>query len=224
MAQPLDTTIYVASINTAWSTELCLRSLDARDSGHPYQVVVGDCGSTDGTLPMLVKMLKRGVVDDIELAPRGRRHAGWIDQWLSTCTTDYMILLDSDVEIRQDGWLADLHQARFLHDAAFVTAAMEAERADLIKPGVMMARRPTVYCMLIDVAKVRALGRSFEEWYDGVVGYDVGAWVFVGLVQAGVPYAVMPDSWRPSVKHYEAMSYGKSSSNGVPRSARTGRR
>ena len=45
-------------------------------------------------------------------------------------------------------------------------------------------RRPTVYCMLIDVAKVRAVGRSFEEWYDGPVGYDVAAWVFAGVVEA----------------------------------------
>jgi hypothetical protein len=157
---------------------------------------------------MLVKMLKGGVVDDLELAPHGRTHAGWIDHWLSTCSTEYMVLLDSDVEIRQDGWLADLHQARSLHDAAFVTAAMEAERSEPTKPGVTMAERPTVYCMLIDVAKVRAVGRSFEEWYDGPVGYDVGAWVFVRLVEEKTPYAVMPESWLPSVKHYEAMSYG----------------
>jgi glycosyltransferase involved in cell wall biosynthesis len=209
VAEPSDTTIYVASINTAWNTELCLRSLDVRDSGHPYRVVVGDCGSTDRTLPMLVKMLKRGVVDDIELAPRGRTHAGWIDHWLSTCSSDYMVLLDSDVEIRKDNWLTDLHRARALHDAAFVTAAMEAERLEPTKPGVMMAGRPTVYCMLIDVGKVRGVGRSFEEWYDGPVGYDVAAWVFLGLVQAKIPYVVMPESWLPSVKHYEAMSYGK---------------
>ncbi len=204
-----DTTIYIASIDTAWNTELCLRSVDVRDSGHAYQVVVGDCGSTDRTLPMLVKMLNRGLVDDIELEPRGRAHAGWIDHWLSTCNTDYMVLLDSDVEIRQDGWLADLHRARSVHNAAFVTAAMEDERLEATKPGVIMARRPTVYCILIDVAKVRAVGRSFEEWYDGPVGYDVAAWVFLGLVEAKIPYAVMPESWLPSVKHYEAMSYGK---------------
>ena len=158
---------------------------------------------------MLVKMLKGGLVDDIELAPRGRSHAGWIDHWLDTCSTEYLVLLDSDVEIREDGWLGDLHRARSAHDAAFVTAAMEAERAEQTKPGIIMARRPTVYCMLIDVAKVRAVGRSFEEWYDGPVGYDVAAWVFLGLVEAKIPYAVMPESWLPSVKHYEAMSHGK---------------
>ena len=209
MTQTSDTTIYVATINTAWNTELCIRSIDVRHSGHPYQVVVGDCGSTDRTLPMLVKMLKRGLVDDVELAPRGRRHAAWIDHWLSTCSTDYMVLLDSDVEIREDGWLADLHRTRSLHGAAFVTAAMEAERTEPTKPGIMMSRRPTVYCMLIDVAKVRAVGRSFEEWYDSPVGYDVAAWVFRGLVEAEIPYAVMPEGWLPSIKHYEAMSYGK---------------
>lgn len=209
MAQAPDTTVYIASINTAWNTELCLRSLHVRDGGRPYRVIVGDCGSTDATLPMLVKLLKRGLVEDIELAPHGRRHAGWIDHWLSTCGTDYMVLLDSDVEVRKDGWLADLHRARSLCEAAFVTAAMEEERSEPTKPGVTMAKRPTVYCMLIDVAKVRALGRSFEEWYDGPMGYDVAAWLFLGLAEAEIPYAVMPETWLPSVKHYEAMSYGK---------------
>ena len=66
MTQASDTTICIATINTAWNTELCLRSLDVRDGGHPHQVVVGDCGSTDGTLPMLVKMAQRGLVDDID--------------------------------------------------------------------------------------------------------------------------------------------------------------
>jgi hypothetical protein len=158
---------------------------------------------------MLVKMLSCGLVNDIELAPGGRTHAGWIDHWLSICSTDYMVLLDSDVEIRKDGWLADLLRARSVQDAAFVTAAMEAERLEPTKPGIMMAGRPTVYCILIDVAKVRAVGRSFEEWYDSPVGYDVAAWLFLGLVEAKIPYVVMPESWRPSVKHYEAMSYGK---------------
>ena len=110
-AQQPDTTICIASVNTAWNTELCLRSLQVRDSGHPSRVVVGDCGSTDRTLPMLVRMARRAVVDDIELAPRGRNHATWIDHWLSTCPTEYMVLVDSDVEVRLDGWLAELHRA-----------------------------------------------------------------------------------------------------------------
>lgn len=209
MAEQPDTTICIASINTAWSTELCVRSLQVRDPGHPCRVVVGDCGSTDHSLPMLVRMARRGVVEGIELAPRGRTHAGWIDHWLSTCPTDYMVLLDSDVEVRLDGWLAELHRARSEHDAVFVTATMEKERAEITRPGVKMARRPTVYCMLLDVARARAVGRSFEEWYDGSTGYDVAAWFFAGVVDAGSPYVVMSEAWRPAVKHYEAMSYGQ---------------
>ncbi len=208
-AQQPDTTICIASVNTAWNTELCLRSLQVRDAGHPSRVVIGDCGSTDRTLPMLVRMARRGVVDDIELAPRGRTHATWIDHWVRTCPTDYMVLVDSDVEVRLDGWLAELHRARSEHGATFVTAMMEEERPEITRPGTKMSKRPTVYCMLLDVAKARAVGRSFEEWYDGPVGYDVAAWFFAGVIDTGMPYVVMPEAWRPSVKHYEAMSYGK---------------
>ena len=85
---------------------------------------------------------------------------------------------------------------------------MEEQRPEITKPGVTMARRPTVYCMLLDVARILAVGRSFEEWYDGAIGYDVAAWLFVGILDANVPYAVMPENWLPAVKHYEAMSHG----------------
>jgi hypothetical protein len=157
---------------------------------------------------MLVRMARRGVVDDIEVVPSGRRHAAWIDHWLRTCSTDYIVLLDSDVEVRMDAWLAELHRVRSLNDAAFVTAMMEEGRLEIAKPGVKMSRRPTVYCMLLDVAKARAVGRSFEEWYDGSIGYDVAAWFFAGILASQLPYGVMPETWRPAVKHYEAMSHG----------------
>ncbi len=209
MAARPASTICIASINTAWATELCLRSLEVRDAGRPYRVIIGDSGSTDGTLPMLVRMLQRGVVDDIELAAGGRRHAAWIDHWVATCPTEYLVLLDSDVEIRQDGWLADMHRERAEHEAVLVTAELEPPRPEWTKPGVQIEARPAAYCMLLDVAKVRALGRSFEEWYDGSVGYDVGAWVFAGIVDAGMSYAVMPQSWLPAVRHWGAMSYAR---------------
>jgi glycosyltransferase involved in cell wall biosynthesis len=209
VTQQPDTTVCIASVNTAWNTELCLRSLQVREAGHSFRVVVGDCGSTDRTLPMLVRMARRGVVDDIELAPRGRTHATWIDHWLSTCPTRYMVLLDSDVEVRLDGWLAQLHRARSESGAALVTSVMEEERPEITRPGVKMSRRPTVYCILLDVAKARSVARSFEEWYDGPVGYDVGAWFFAGVIDGEMPYVVMPEAWLPAVKHYEAMSYGK---------------
>jgi hypothetical protein len=59
------------------------------------------------------------------------------------------------------------------------------------------------------VAKVRALGRSFEEWYDGSVGYDLGAWVFAGVVDARMSYAVRPQSWFAGGRHRGAMWYAR---------------
>ena len=57
MTQEPDTTIWIASINTAWNTEWCLRSPQVRDAEDPYRVV-GDCRSTDRTLPMVVRMAR----------------------------------------------------------------------------------------------------------------------------------------------------------------------
>jgi GT2 family glycosyltransferase len=65
-----DITVHVASWNTASATELCLRTM-RRHAGHPFALVVGDGGSTDGSLAMLRDFAQRGW---LELEVRAGAH------------------------------------------------------------------------------------------------------------------------------------------------------
>ena len=53
-------TAYIANLNTARVTELCIRSM-REFSGDEFALVVGDCGSTDGSLRMLERFASHGL-------------------------------------------------------------------------------------------------------------------------------------------------------------------
>src|ERR1017187_6837645 len=115
-----DVTIFIASINTASATELCIRSIHRYTPKGTYTLCVGDCGSTDGSLPRLMKLLHDDFIDDVVLAPRGRSHGSWLDYWTSTCVTRFAVMIDSDVEILQPYWLDALVKTARGTDAAIV--------------------------------------------------------------------------------------------------------
>jgi Glycosyl transferase family 2 len=212
-----DVTLAIASLNTQWATELCLRSLRACDAGAPFRVVVGDCGSTDGSLPMLTRSLKSGIIDELEVAPRGRFHQQWADHWVTTTQTPYLVMLDSDVEIRADGWLKEMLER--LNGAGACAASVDSENPNFRSPWdgtpLRLGRRFSMHCALFNVAAVRATGRSFAardvDPEDGgrTIRYDVGGWL-----GAGLELAVMPDGWEQShIVHYRAMSWAMEAQN-----------
>jgi hypothetical protein len=208
-----EVTIGIASINTRMATELCLRSLEAHDAGKPYHLVVGDCGSTDGTLPMLIRRLRANMINELELAPRGRLHAQWVDHWVNNCWTPYLFTLDSDVEIRADGWLQEMldHLGPAGACAASITPENLAQKSPIDGLYRHVGRKLSMHCALFDLKTVRALGRSFllvdleDPHGGGLIRYDVGGWV-----TAGLDVAVMPAGWEAShIVHYGAMSWAK---------------
>ncbi len=104
-----DVQVHFASINTAGVTELCIRTM-RHFAGYPFSLVVGDCGSTDGSIPMLQAFAARGWLE-LEIAPDGRRHPDWLDQWLASCPTRYAVFCDSDIEFRRSGWSSDFAES-----------------------------------------------------------------------------------------------------------------
>src|SRR5207253_510528 len=93
--------VYIASFNTAPSTELCIRSL-LRYAGLPLQLTVGDSSTRDGSRAMLERFERKGLLR-LEVAPQGRAHADWLDGWVITCPDRYALFVDSDMEFLQYG-------------------------------------------------------------------------------------------------------------------------
>ncbi len=208
--------MYVASLNTAAATELCVRTIH-KYAGTPFTLVVGDSGSTDRTLPRLRGFEQRGWLT-LEEAPEGRRHAEWLNHWVATCTTRYATFVDSDMEFLADGWLADLVARAGESSAALVTSRVQelGDRGHRDRDGtaVRWAPRPTAWLMMVDVAQVRNLDAGFGFRYaddpdspGARIAYDTGAFLYAQLAEHGLVCSVMPPGWDACYHHFGGMTW-----------------
>lgn len=212
-----DVTVHVANFNTKRVTELCIRSM-RHYAGRPFDLVVGDAGSTDGSQALLQGFADRGWLD-LEVAPGGRKHAEWLDQWLASCPTRFCVFSDSDVEYLQPDWLTDLVTKASTTGAALVCARMQHPPDTFEHPLTgakrRLAPRPTPWLLLLDVDQVRGrVDASFRyvdeedpDAYGGKVAYDVGAAYFAALEAAGLGWAEMPPEWQPKFRHYGGLTW-----------------
>ena len=104
-----DVRVHIASINTARVTELCIRTMH-RYAGYPFTLVVGDGGSTDGSLEMLRRLERQGWLE-LEVAPNGRLRTEWLDHWFAECSERLAVFSDSDVEYLRPNWLREMVDA-----------------------------------------------------------------------------------------------------------------
>lgn len=218
--------VHFASINTKAVTELTIRTMQ-RYAGYPFELVVGDCGSTDGSLAMLRAFEQAGRLR-LEVAPGGRRHPDWLDEWYATCPTRYAVFCDSDVEFRRSGWLRDMVEAAERSGAALVATRIQARGGVPYTHPVtgaqrILAERPEMWLLLIDVDQTRPrVSTSFaycEETRasDGAkLAYDTGAAFFRAVVEAGLPYVEMPPEFRRAYLHYGSMSWQRSGDRRMP--------
>src|SRR4051794_38476315 len=149
--------VYVASVDTRAATELCVRTIH-RFAGMPVNLVVGDGGSTDGSLEMLRRFEREGLLT-LEVEPDGRRHAAWLAHWVDTSPFRYAVFVDSDMEFLSDGWLVDLVDEANRTGAAMVASRFQdlpsENRFDQQGRPLRYAVRPTAWLMLVDVARIR---------------------------------------------------------------------
>jgi hypothetical protein len=220
-------TVHVASLDTKHVTELCIRSM-RHYAGRSFDLVVGDAGSTDGSLTMLRRFEERGWLT-LEVAAGGRKHAEWLDLWLSRCPTRFAVFSDSDVEYLRGGWLRDMVERATTTGAALVGARMQWPPDTFVHPVSGAARRlaprPTPWLLLLDVEQVRGrVDASFRyvdvedpEAFGGKVAYDVGAAYFAALEASGLTWAEMPPEWQPTFRHFGGLTWLKSGPSATAR-------
>ncbi|HEV7524946.1 MAG TPA: glycosyltransferase [Acidimicrobiia bacterium] len=212
----VDVRVHVASINTRSSTELCIRSM-RESAGHPFDLVVGDGNSTDGSLAMLERFQQRGWLK-LERADGPRMHGDWLDGWLKDCPTRYCVFCDSDMEFLAGGWLRDMVDEMTSTGAALVCAYFTPPNPDYVHPvfqnRMQLGPRPSPWLLLLDLDQVRDISSSFlfheELSADGspTIAYDVGGYFFHELVERGLPWRAMPESFLAKVHHFGGMSWG----------------
>ena len=196
-------------------------------AGRDFELVVGDAGSTDGSLPMLRGFEARGWLE-LEVAAGGRKHAEWLDLWLGRCADPLRGLQRLGRRVprsrlarrpRRHG-ASDRRRARVRADAVrrpdtFVHPVTGAARR--------LAPRPTPWLLLLDTEQVRGrVDASFgyhdvvdPDAFGGKVAYDVGAAYFAALDAAGLTWAEMPPAWQPKFRHFGGLTWLKSGKAGA---------
>ena len=212
-------TVHVATLNTAHVTELCIRSM-RRYAGRPFDLKVGDAGSTDGSVALLRAWEALGWLT-LEEAAGGRTHADWIDGWLASCASRFAVFSDSDVEYREPGWLTDIVAMAQESGAALVCGRMLNPSGVYVHPVTgatrRLANRPSPWLLLLDLDQVRGVvdatfqSRDVKDPASGSVGtsFDVGATYFQALVDAGLTWTEMPPEWRSKFRHFGGLTWLK---------------
>jgi hypothetical protein len=212
----IDVTVHIASFNTIACTELAVRTAVSR-AGVAHHLVVGDAGSTDGSVALLEGFAADGLLD-LELAPDGREHFEWLDHWTATCTTRWAVFVDSDVEFHRAGWLREILSVADSGGHALVCAELLPAHANTVEPvshaTVYLASRPAPWLLLIDCAQIRQLTVSFkwfaepsDERHEGQILYDTGGKLFAALMASGCTWAAMPPSFQGAYTHFGNMSW-----------------
>ncbi len=210
-----DVCIYVASANTNPATELCIRTIH-RHAGYPFELVVGDGASQDGSLQVLRDLAGRGWLQ-LQEATGWRQHTEWLDEWLASCDRRYAVFVDSDVAFLQEGWLRDLVATARSTEAALVCAELGPEIPNHPLPGsakpVRLAARPSAHLLLLDVLQVKSLGTSFApsieeaDVPEGLISHDAVAKFFIDLQRKGLHYEVMQPAFTAKFRHWGGLSW-----------------
>ena len=212
-------TVHVATLNTAHVTELCIRSM-RKYAGRPFELKVGDAGSTDGSVELL-RAWEALEWLSLEEAVGGRTHADWIDGWLAACTSRFAVFSDSDVEYREPGWLSDIVETAETTGAALVCGRMLNPTGVYVHPVTgatrRLANRPSPWLLLVDLDQVRGVvdatfqSRDVKDPTSATVGtsFDVGATYFQALVDAGLTWKEMPPEWRSKFRHFGGLTWLK---------------
>lgn len=207
--------VHIASWNSRASTELTIRTAQ-RFAQHPFELIVGDGGSTDGSVEMLRDFAGQGVLR-LERVTGGRSHGDWIDRWITRCTAQYAVYVDSDIEFLRPGWLAELVAAARHTRADLVYAeAMAGDRAFTdLRTGelVELAPRPAPWLFLMDVRRAWGVNAGFDEisFTPGGGGrrrvHDVGGWFFIEARRHGLTHHMMARSYRRHYRHFGGASW-----------------
>ena len=211
-----DVTVCIASYNTRRATEVAIRRVLAQRDVN-VRLRVGDAGSTDGSLVMLHRFADRGVLD-LQVAPQGRSHGEWLDDWTATSDTPFTAFVDSDLFLLRAHTLRRLVDALVDGDALLATChrvpEIENYVSDLNGDRYRVATRVAPWLLAFRTKEVRALDASWQyRWEarpdlpEGAMSWDVGADVDAALRAAGRPAHVMPADFDREWIHVGGLSW-----------------
>jgi glycosyltransferase involved in cell wall biosynthesis len=171
-------------------------------------------------------MSRSGLLEKIELAPKGRSHSDWLDYWTSSCESDYAVFLDSDVEILNEFWLERLVLVAEAEGCALVTSEILNQSATAYRDFTGVTRRlyprPAPWMVLIrpDVCRTMGSWKFFilndTTIKEGAWAYDSGSLIYQNLLAESKIVKAMDKNFIKFFRHYGGFSWvAKTKAKGV---------
>lgn len=173
-----EVTIAFVSFNTWTLTKLCLDSI-FKFTTTPYNLIVADNGSRDGSREELKKIEETGRLMLIELEQDKDEfgsigHARALDRIMKFVTTNYTLIFDSDCIALRHDWVKDL-----LKELDNNTKAIGAKPFRVVDDIGMIHSN----CLLFETDLYNNLNLTFKP--DHIRNIDTGGWISIGFVKAG---------------------------------------
>jgi hypothetical protein len=208
--------VCIASFNTRRATEVAIRRALAQ-RGVEVELHVGDGGSVDGSVDMLSRFADRGMLQ-LRLAPEGRSHGEWLDEWTATVQQPVTAFVDSDLFLLRSTTLQRLVHALGASDSVLATCRRVPPIADYVSDlngdRYRVAARVAPWLLAFRTQELRDLGASWQyRWEarpdlpEGAMSWDVGADVDAALTMAGKPAHVMPAQFGREYVHVGGLSW-----------------
>ncbi len=174
----------------------------------PFNVLVVDNNSTDGSIEMLQQF---PWVETLKLSGLkiGERHGKALDAGIAQVRTKYFLVLDSDIEILDHNWLQELLDEILKTDAVFVGDTTPDYKT---KIGGNFRERAFPQCLLVNTEFFKENKCTFSPKYDwggNSIQLDVGADLLSKVKENNKPYAQLSPGVKNRLLHYEGITAGK---------------
>jgi glycosyltransferase involved in cell wall biosynthesis len=222
-------TVFIASLNTKWPLILTIESLAKRTRYENYRIIVGDSGSTDGTVEWLQRAAGRLRLD-VRLAKQPMQHSDWLNWMWQHAETDYWCAVDSDMWFLQADWLGDMVSHVTANPQAAILSAEPKCAANAVREpvgGLLVdqAETPCTWLFMVRTSVRSKISRPDFRFVNAGVRknsrrpllYDTGGQLLQECLDAGFLHAIMPRWFQRKYHHFGSLTWIEShlaSSNG----------
>tara|TARA_B100002003_G_C13893345_1_gene435540 strand:+ start:25 stop:699 length:675 start_codon:yes stop_codon:yes gene_type:complete len=197
-------TIIIVNENTKDALELCLLSLK-KYTTYPYQVIVVDNSSSDGSLDLLKKKFLWVKVIQTSGLKIAERHGSAFKIGVQNVKSKYFLTLDSDVEILDYNWLTEMVKKIKKTQGVFYGEIFPEKNYRLWGD---FSERCLPYCLLIDTDFFRKYKCSFIPEL-AAYGFpykcqkDTGADIWLKTKKNNLNYCLLEQNISNKFIHYE---------------------
>ena len=199
-------TIIIVNENTKDALELCLLSIK-KYTDYPYEVIVVDHSSTDGSLYLLNKFSWVKIIEISGLKIE-ERHGKALDIGVKNVKSKYFLTLDSDVEILDHNWLAEMVKKIKKTQGVFCGEMSPATRSELWGG---FSERCLPYCLLVDTDFFNKFKCSFVpelvvNGFSFKCQKDTGASVWLITQKNNLNYCLIEQNIKNKIFHYGSIT------------------